>query len=208
MKNDTKTEIVRKALELFSERGYDAVSVADIAAAVGIKAPSLYNHFKSKQEIFEAIVENTARQYERDTDKMDIHVQSAETDFAAILPIGGAALCEKVGQIFDYSLHDENIRRFRKMLTIEQFRSEELGRLYTKRFVDRLIDYHAEIFKALIKAGVICEADPNALALMYVSPVITLIGICDREPQKEAECRKKLNDHVLLFYNMVQKERK
>lgn len=206
MKNDTKTTIEQKALELFSERGYDAVSVADIAAAVGIKAPSLYNHFKSKQEIFEAIVESTARQYEQDTDKMDIHVQSAESDFNEILSINGEALCKKVEQIFDYSLHDENICRFRKMLTIEQFRSEELGRLYTKRFVDRLVNYHAKIFVALAKAGVICDADPNSLALMYVSPVITLIGICDREPQKEAECRKKLYDHVLLFYNMVQKK--
>ena len=46
---DTKQKIIDKALELFAARGYDAVSVGEIADAVGIKAPSLYNHYPSKQ---------------------------------------------------------------------------------------------------------------------------------------------------------------
>ena len=54
---DTKQRILDKALELFSTQGYDSVSVGEIAQAVGIKAPSLYNHFPGKQAIFDAIVE-------------------------------------------------------------------------------------------------------------------------------------------------------
>lgn len=54
-KEDTKQRILDEALRLFSQSGYDAVSVERIASAVGIKAPSLYKHFKSKQEIFDAI---------------------------------------------------------------------------------------------------------------------------------------------------------
>ena len=200
---DTKQKIIDKALELFSERGYDAVSVGEIAAAVGIKAPSLYNHFPGKQSIFDAIVQNTALQYEKDTDKIDIHVQSAAADVPLMLTIGEEELFEKVRGIFDYSLHNDNIRRFRKMMPIEQFRSAALGELYTRRFSERLVDYHAEIFKSLIAAGVIRNGDVNALALMYVSPVITLIGICDRQPEREAECLKKLKAHVKQFYSMV-----
>lgn len=51
-KEDTKQRILDEALRLFSQSGYDAVSVERIASAVGIKVPSLYKHFKSKQEIF------------------------------------------------------------------------------------------------------------------------------------------------------------
>ena len=200
---DTKKKITEKALELFSERGYDAVSVGEIAAAVGIKAPSLYNHFPSKQAIFDAIVETTAFRYEEDTDKINIHVQSAEADIPMLMTIGEADLYEKVRQIFSYSLHNDNIRRFRKMMTIEQFRSPKFGELYTRRFPERLVDYHAAIFKSLIAANVIREGDPNALALMYVSPVIALIGVCDRQPEKESECLKKLKAHVKQFYSMV-----
>lgn len=62
---DTKQRILEKSLELFASKGYDAVSVGEIAKAVGVKAPSLYNHFASKQAIFDAIVESTAAHYEK-----------------------------------------------------------------------------------------------------------------------------------------------
>ena len=52
----TKERITEEALTLFSEKGYKGTSVKDIADAVGIKDASLYKHFKSKEEIFNAIV--------------------------------------------------------------------------------------------------------------------------------------------------------
>lgn len=200
---NTRKKIIDTALELFSEQGYDSVGVAEIAKAVGIKAPSLYNHFTGKQAIFDAIVESTAAQYEADTDKVNIHVQSGEKDAPIFSAISEDELFEKVRQIFEYSLHDEAISHFRKMMTHEQFRSHKLRALYTERFVDRLVRYHSEIFKSLIKSGEIVSADPDALALMYVSPVIALVGICDREPEKEGECLEKLRAHVHLFYALV-----
>lgn len=201
---NTKQKILDTALALFSERGYDSVSVGDIAKAVGIKAPSLYNHYPSKQAIFDAIVESTAVQYEKDTDEINIHVQNAAEDVPFLKEINAESLYEKVRQIFEYSLHNENISRFRKMMTIEQFRSTQLRSLYTRRFVSRLVNYHAEVFKELMQAEIIKKEDPAALALMYVSPVITLLGICDRNPEKESECLAMLKTHVVLFYNMVQ----
>ena len=200
---DTKQKILDKALELFSARGYDCVSVGEIAQAVGIKAPSLYNHFPGKQAIFDAIVESTAAQYEADTDKIDIHVQNAAQDIPAFAEITEDALFEKVRQIFEYSLHNDAISRFRRMMTIEQFRSPELAALYSKRYVERLVCYHAGIFRALIAAGEIPAADPDALAMLYVCPVLTLIGVCDRQPERESECLEKLRQHVRLFFRMV-----
>ena len=200
---DTKKKILDKALELFATQGYDSVSVGEIAQAVGIKAPSLYNHYPSKQAIFDAIVEATAKQYEADTDKVDIHVQNSVQDIPVFTEITEEALFEKVRQIFEYSLHNETISRFRKMMTIEQFRSPELAALYSRRYVERLVEYHAGIFRALISAGEIMAADPETLSMAYVAPVLTMIGICDRQPEREAECLDKLKRHVYLFYNMV-----
>ena len=197
---DTKRKILDKALELFSARGYDAVSMGEIGEAVGIRAPSLYNHFPGKQAIFEAIVAATAAQYEEDTGRIDIHVQDAARDIPVFTEITEDALLEKVRQIFDYSLHNETISRFRRMMTHEQFRSPELAELYTRRYVERVTAYHAGIFRSLIAAGQLREEDPDALALLYAAPVITLIGICDRQPEREDECREKLDAHVRLFF--------
>ena len=147
---DTKQRILEKALELFSAKGYDSVSVGEIAKSVGIKAPSLYNHFPSKQAIFDAIVQSTAAQYEADTDKIDIHVQDVQKDIPIFTEITADTLFEKVRQIFEYSLHNETISRFRRMMTIEQFRSSELAALYSERYAERILNYHADIFRALI----------------------------------------------------------
>lgn len=202
-REDTKQKIIDKALELFAAQGYDAVSVGEIAEAVGIRAPSLYNHYPSKQAIFDAIVESTAKQYEADTGKIQIHVQNVAQDISVFTGITEEALFEKVRQIFEYSLHNRTIRNFRRMMTIEQFRSEELAALYSRRYVERMIDYHAGIFRALIAAGEIRAEDPEGLAMMYVAPVLTLIGVCDRQPERERECLEKLKKHVCLFFRMV-----
>lgn len=99
----TKQRILDKALELFSQAGYSAVSVERIAAAVGIKAPSLYNHFPSKRAIFDEIVRTVSERYTQDTAAFDIHVQDAAQDTTVFTSIGEDVLFEKVRQIFDYS---------------------------------------------------------------------------------------------------------
>lgn len=204
---DTKNLIIQKALDLFSERGYDAVSVDQIAKEVGIKAPSLYNHYPSKQAIFDAIFEDVAKSYEEDTDKIDIHVQNVSQDVPSFNGISVEDLIEKVHGIFYYSLRDEKMCKFRKMMTIEQFRSPKIAGLYSQRYVDRLVAYHSDIFKNLIATGELLDANPDTLALMYVAPVITLIGVCDREPEREEECVRKLDEHVRLFFDVFNVQR-
>ena len=201
--SDMRQKILENALELFSVRGYDSVTMSDIAKSVGIKAPSLYNHFAGKQAIFDAIVESTAARYEADTGEIGIHVQNAALDYSEFAEIDEDALFEIVRQIFEYSLHNEQISRFRRMMTIEQFRSPELAALYSARYVERIVAYHADIFRSLMTAGEICREDPETLAMMYAAPVITLIGMCDRQPEREGECLEMLRRHVTLFFRTV-----
>lgn len=59
-----KEEILLVTLELAAENGLSNVSMAQIAEKIGIRKPSLYNHFKSKEEIIEAMY-----QYFRDKSK-------------------------------------------------------------------------------------------------------------------------------------------
>lgn len=203
MAGDTKERILETALALFAQSGYLGTSMHDIAKELGITKGALYKHYASKQEILDSIVKSTAAQYEADTDKIHIHVQNVQRDIPVFTGITEDALFEKVRQIFEYSLHNDAISRFRRMMTIEQFRSPELAALYSKRYVERILRYHAGIFRALIAAGEIVAEDPDALAMMYVAPVITLIGICDRQPERETECLDKLQSHVRLFFRMV-----
>ena len=197
---DTRQRILDKALELFAAKGYDAVGVAEIAKAVGVKAPSLYNHFPGKQAIFDVLMESTAAHYAKDTGAIDVHMQDAAQDLPTFTGVTEDALAEKVRQMFLYSLHDETVSRFRRMMTLEQFRTPELAAYYSQRYVDRMVGYHAALFRTLIAQGELQPHDPDTLATMYVSPIIALLGVCDRQPEREAECLQRLDDHVRLFF--------
>lgn len=56
-------EIIRVAAKLFKEKGYSAVTMRDLAKAMGIKAASLYNHINSKQEILNTIIISLAEEF-------------------------------------------------------------------------------------------------------------------------------------------------
>lgn len=64
MKQETrKEEIINTAAKLFKEKGYSAVTMRDLATAMGIKAASLYNHINSKQEILKEIIISLAEDF-------------------------------------------------------------------------------------------------------------------------------------------------
>lgn len=86
------------------------------------------------------------------------------------------------------------------MMTIEQFRNAEFAAMYSERYLERLVRYHAGLFRALIKSGTIIGEDPDTLALEYVAPVVLMVEICDRQPEREAECMNRLEAHVRSFY--------
>jgi AcrR family transcriptional regulator len=61
--NTRKNEIIKTAATLFKDKGYSAVTMRDIAKAMGIKAASLYNHINSKQDILKAIIISLAEEF-------------------------------------------------------------------------------------------------------------------------------------------------
>ena len=94
---DRKTEIINVAAKLFKEKGYSAVTMRDIAQTMDIKAASLYNHIKSKQEILVLIVIEIAEEF---TSTMNEVVNSNENIIKKI---------ERIIQLhIDITLRDAN----------------------------------------------------------------------------------------------------
>ena len=82
---DTKERIMRTSMELFAKKGYEAVSVSDIAGALGVTKGALYRHFDSKRAIFEAILQCMEQ---RDGDQARGHTrpQPRRTSFPSARP--------------------------------------------------------------------------------------------------------------------------
>lgn len=200
MQLTTKERILQEALELFSRYGYDAVSVEQIAKAVGIRAPSLYKHYKSKQDIFDAIFAEMQKRYDEQTEKMSLHISNASADRERFAAIDADSLIRQVQELVYYSLHDPYVSRFRRLMSVEQFRSPEFSALYTERYVNRLVGYHEKLFEGLIAFGVLKDGDVHSIALQYTCPILILMSVCDRQPEMERQAMEEIAAHIRQFW--------
>jgi len=198
-KMDTKQRILDEALTLFSEKGYANVFVADIAEKVGIKAPSLYKHYKNKQAIFDAIIEEMNRRFLEEAGNLQINGADATEDAEIYKHISEEQLITLGNNLFLYFLHDDYTRRFRKMLTIEQFHDKKLATAYMKQYVDDPLSYQEILLALMVSAGVLQTENVEIMTLHFYAPIYMLLTICDREPEREKEALKKLEAHIRQF---------
>lgn len=185
-----RTMILDAALTLFAQRGYDGVGVDEIGEAVGIKGPALYYYFKGKDALLDALVSQMTAYYEE-------HFGSASA--TGPLPDSMAALSAMSLARLAFTLHDERVRKVRRMLTIEQFRNERLSALATRHNLTGIAAMHTVIFRHLIGIGRCRPLDPEQLAFEFTAPVSLLVQIVDREPQKEDWAMDQIRRHLAHF---------
>ena len=205
----TKESILEEALRQFSQKGFDGTSMSDIAKPLGITKAALYKHFESKQQIFDEIIVESEEKYKDVLDKLSVHFlndnkgKMSKKDVDVYSGISAEGLSKNVLKFVRFSMNDEYSRQVRRMLTISQFQSRELGEMYTRRYVETMLGYDEKLFEQLIKAGVIKQGNPKVLAAMFYAPVIMYMGIWDREPERAKECEAAIKNHVEQFFMMT-----
>ena len=203
---DTKQKILDEALTLFSEKGYANVFVGDIAQAVGIKAPSLYKHYKSKKAIFDAIIDKMNANFAAQAKAMQINGTDAAKDAGIYKSLPEDQLLKLGREFFLYYLHDDYNRKFRKMLTLEQFHDDDLAKMYSKLYVDDPLSYQGMLFGFMVTAGVLKTDNVQIMTLHFYAPIYYLLTICDREPEREPEALKLLDEHIKQFDRIYGRE--
>lgn len=203
----TKEKILSEALTLFSEKGYSDVYVGDIAAAVGIKAPSLYKHFKSKQDIFSAILEELKLSYDEQAAKLKLSDGDADKDAHVFSVASEDTLVTMGKELFLYFLHNDKVQKFRKMLTLEQFRNSELAELFSKQYVDAPLSYQAAVLAGVSANGLLMKEDEKIMALHFYAPIFLLLTMCDRELDRESEALLMIERHIRQFNKIYEGDR-
>ena len=196
---DTKKKILDVALTLFSEKGYGNVYVGQIAEGVGIKAPSLYKHYESKQDIFNAILDEMRERYNRKAVDLKMNGSDYPADFELYKNASEDELVKMGTGLFSFFLHDEYECKFRKMLTLEQFSDKELSKLFSDQYYDEPLKYQSGLLHLLILQGKLKGDDADIMARQFFAPIYLLMTVCDRQPKREKECLRKLEKHIRQF---------
>ena len=196
---NTKQKIIDEALTLFSEKGYANVFVSDIAERVGIKAPSLYKHYKNKQAIFDAIIREMNRRFVETAGMLNIAGNDAKKDADIYREMSEENMIQLGISLFKYYLHDDYNKRFRKMLTIEQFHDKGLADIYMKLYYDDPLSYQEMLFQMMTAQGFLITDNVHIMTLHFYAPIYTLLTVCDRDPSREEESIKILTEHLKQF---------
>lgn len=198
MKN-TKQEILKVSLDLFSIYGFEATSMSKIANTIGIRKASLYSHFESKQAILNEIIDEILEYY----DKKSIFVN---TDWnTEDIPESVDEIVKKIQEQIQFILHDPYISKARKMLVIEQFNNPILSKLQTKQNYIDVLNYFTEFIQLLIQKDILIEEDATIMASQFCLPITVWINLCDREPERENEIMERIQKHIEQFFKVYKK---
>lgn len=186
----TKDRILEEALTLFAENGYDGTGVEQIAEKVGIKAPSLYKHFKGKEDIMTALIDSAEEHYEESfgSEQHIGKIPESREDFVRVT-------MERIL----FTMRDPMIRKIRKFLVQEQFRSDRLAAITTRHQLEGVQKMYTRIIEGMMEKGLFVKDDPALLATELVSPVVLWISQADRQSQFEQEIIDRIERHIRHF---------
>ena len=178
MAKGTKERILEAALDMFSQYGFAGTNIRELAGSLGMGKSSMYRHFESKEEIWNALLDELIAYYE---------ARFGSPEHLPPVPDSLEDLVVMTMRMVNLTARDETIVKTRKLLSIEQFRDDRARSLATKHFLTGLTEMFTRLFAGMMDKGLLRRDDPAMLAFAYITPISALIHLCDREPEKAEE---------------------
>lgn len=202
MKINNKDKIFNVSIGLFSQFGYDGVSIRQIAREVGIKESSIYNHYKSKEAILDSILKFYIEQMLSE----DIPLEDASVN----LDVGFDYFYQAGLNAFASQLKDEKMSKITRIILIESYHNEKINEFLKNSILNDAIEGWIKLFDLMKFKKLIREdADSRQLAesfykyglfLLYEHYIINYQE--DDGKFVETLCEKS-QKHIELLYNSV-----
>lgn len=185
---NTKEKIFDVSLDLFSKKGYDSVSLREIADKVGIKKSSIYSHYPSKEAILIDIFEYFTNQFEygellNSKDLMlsqdnEILLENPEQFYH----MGSEAIKEMLSQ-------ERNLKIW-KLIFIQMHYNENIRIFFQNEILVKPLLFWNGFFTILKENGIIKkECNPKLLAKEYYSfPIYLLLEMCAKYDDFPQSC--------------------
>jgi AcrR family transcriptional regulator len=186
----TRQAILAAALELFADKGYFGTSLRDVATAVGVRESALYNYFKSKEALFDALIL--------------AHEHSKSQRLASLAGDGpiadGPALLERITVASLESLLDPHEQMLFRLLMSDGIRLARSGRFNLHERLGSGPERMQELMLRLIREGWL-RGDPKLLWMSFVGPLLLLrhIHAAGADPDVLNDPQAFARQHVAQF---------
>lgn len=166
---ETRSKIIASAVRLFSARGYNAASVDDICADAGISKGAFYHHFKSKQELFLALLDQWLK-------TIDNAIEAASDKTA---PETFMQIAEAFPYIFETA--GEGLPMFLEFW-LQASRDEKVWQASVAPY-RRYHRYFTSLIKKGVNEGSFVEVNPELTARMIISTAMGMLLQSLMDPQ-------------------------
>ncbi|MDP3623591.1 MAG: TetR/AcrR family transcriptional regulator [Methanobacteriaceae archaeon] len=163
----TKEKIFDVSIDLFSEKGFDAVSIREIGRGVGIRESSIYNHYSSKEAILDTILNYFIKEMEQ--------TGFPEEEMDKLLDQSPEMFYQAGSKMFEERMHDPKMIKIWRLLLIEMYHNPKIKEFFLKELIEVPIQAWTLIFSTMIEKKLIKPADPARLAREYFSYAIYLL---------------------------------
>lgn len=198
----TKNKILDASIDLFSEYGYDGVSIRRIASEVGIRESSIYNHYPNKQSILKAI--------------LDYYVEEMVSDE---IPIEEASLNLDIG--FDYfykagcdafltKLNEDKMMKITRLFFIESYHNDEVKTFLKDAIIEAPIYGWMDLFNLMKEKNLIkrdCDVRQLSESFFYYGMFLLYNHFIINYPEDDEEFLKefmeKTQNHARIIFNSV-----
>ena len=142
MAKDTKERILMAALDMFSKKGYEGINIRELAASLGLVKSGIYKHYESKEDIWNSLLDRMIAYYGE---------RFGSAEHMLPMPDSLEDFVSMTMRMVNLTIHDEQIVKTRKVLTLEQYRDERARDLATKHFLTGLTEMFGRILSRMME---------------------------------------------------------
>lgn len=169
-KKNTKEKIFDVSIDLFSKNGFNDTAVREIAKQAGIREGSIYNHYKNKEAILDAII---------DYFKSELYQgQIPDEEIADLMDQGPEVYFEFGAKVFMDRINTPRMEKIWRLLLIETYRNEKIREFFKKEILDEPLKGWENIFNIMIEKKMIKPVNARTLAYEYWSFGVFLLFEC------------------------------
>lgn len=151
---DRRRQIVRVAMQRFSEKGFNGVTTKEIAAAAGVSEAIIFRHFATKQDLYAAILDQKMKDADAATFWACMRELAAERDDRRFFEAIMRHVIER--HRADYS--------FQRLLFFSALEGHELSEMFFRLYVRDIFDFLGDYIETRIREGAFREVNPQAAA--------------------------------------------
>lgn len=147
VEKNTKEKIFDVSIDLFSQNGYDGVSIRQIAGEVGIKESSIYNHYKSKESLLESILNFYIKEMLKEEAPIMQSSENLDMDFGQFYTEGSNRFISK--------LSEEKMMKITRIFLVESYHNDKIRNFVKEAIIGFAIDGWEDIFELMKEKNLI-----------------------------------------------------